>query len=267
MIRCTAMRFVVALAVALWVAPGYADSGGDVEIARRRFQTGQALFQRGRYTEALAEFEAAKAMVKSPAFDFNIGMCLANMDRPTEAADALERYITAKPEDPDSASIWRKIAELRQDAARRAAATRPPPPEAHAPIVTTPPPLPPAHDARRTRTRVAIGVAAAAGAILVAAAVTGGLALAKRGDYDRGCDQGRCDPSLYDGAHGLAIGTDVLIGLGVAAAITSVVLFATRPRATHAAAPPHAREPEPLRAHLAPFATSHAGGLALVGEF
>jgi hypothetical protein len=53
--------------------------------------------------------------------------------------------------------------------------------------------------------------------------VTGGLALSVRSDYDAHC----CDTRRYDEGHTLAVASDVLLGLSVAAAITSVVVGAT----------------------------------------
>lgn len=233
---------LVRLLLALAVLAGTARAEDDRELARSRYATGQALFQRGRWSEALAEFEAAKSLMKSPAFDYNIGMCLSHLDRPGEAADALERYITAKPDDPDAASIWRMVAELRAEAVRRSqhpetppqkALEKPPekPPEKAdllpPPTLTAEPSSPPS-DKRATYKKAGIATAVVGAALLVTAAVTGGIARSWRSDYDAGCDQNMCVQDKYWWAHNLAIATDALVAVGAAAGIASIALWAVR---------------------------------------
>jgi hypothetical protein len=101
--------------------------------------------------------------------------------------------------------------------------------------------------------RAVIGTGTAAAAALVAAAVTGGLAVTTRSQLDQTCNT-LCDYSRYDRAHALAIATDVLIGVGAASALTSLVLGLTRPRRS-------------LRAAWAPLWTSAGAGLAARGAF
>src|SRR5258706_2386304 len=114
----------------------WADEG-DAELARQRYRTGQALFQRGRVEDALHEFEQGKASFALPEFDYNIGLCLAKLGRPADAADALARYIEARPNDPDAAGIWRMIAELRAEAVKpKLAEPSPAPVSSPAPVVT-----------------------------------------------------------------------------------------------------------------------------------
>jgi tetratricopeptide (TPR) repeat protein len=232
------LRPFIALLLAGSVA--HADAP-DRELARSRYATAQALVERGRYAEALAEFEAAKRLMNSPAFDYNIALCLVELDRPGEAAEALERYLAAKPDDEDAAKIRARIEELRQKAAQRKTATLKKP-ESNSDLKR-------GDERRRLFTRAAIGTLAVAGGLLVTAAATGGVALQKRADYDRGCDFGPCDRAPYDLARSLAIATDVLIAVGAAAAVTGVVLFAVRPRARAMAVVPS------------------GGGVALVGSF
>jgi tetratricopeptide (TPR) repeat protein len=222
------------------------------ELARRRFETGKLLFDQQRYAEALTEFEAAQHTLNLPAFDYNIGLCLARLDRPAEAADALERYIQSSPDDPEAAAIWQMIAQLRTTAVRKAAERaaqqqqapppQTPPPQAEPPKPVAAPLVPPAppqlplvptvdelEARRRPYTRAAIGLGVSTGVLVAATIVTGSLALSHRSRYDTSC-MTRCDDSLYDSAHRLAVATDSLIALATAAAVATVVVLVRRPR-------------------------------------
>src|SRR5258706_4227784 len=94
--------------------------------SQAHFLRGQQLFGSARYGEALAEFEAGRALLASPSFDYNIGLCLERLDRPGAAAAAYERYLAARPGDPDAEAIWRQIRLLRAEAQARG--PEPPPP-------------------------------------------------------------------------------------------------------------------------------------------
>jgi tetratricopeptide (TPR) repeat protein len=87
--------------------------------------------------------------------------------------------------------------------------------------------------------RASIAVGTLGAAALLSAAIVGGTVLSARADYAQGCDAGHCDDALYDSAHTRAVATDVLLGIGAAAVITSVALLVVRPglRAHAAAAP------------------------------
>jgi tetratricopeptide (TPR) repeat protein len=229
----------IVLALLAHAASAWADGAG---WARHHYRSGVALYQKARYAEALQEFQAAKAALDEPAFDFNIGKCLARLGRPADAADALERYMRKKPNDPEAADVWRQIAELRAEAARSpAAGAGAAALVAPSSSVAAPPPDAPSagtHSFLSTpRGLATLVVGVAGGAMLIAGAATGGASLATRSRYDQGCDAGRCDGSLYDQGRAMAISSDVLLSVGAVAAVTAVVLWATRPRpaATRAA--------------------------------
>ena len=75
---------------------------------------------------------------------------------------------------------------------------------------------------RRGKATIAIAVVGAAAA--VAAAGTGGEALAFRSRYDASCAAGTCDGGVYARGHSLAIATDVLISVAVVAAVTATIV-------------------------------------------
>ena len=255
------MRLVIAALVCCSLA-----HAGDREIARKRYEMGLLLFQRGNYSEALKELQAAKAALDRPEFDYNIGLCLAKLDRHEEAADALERFVRARPDDPEAPAIRRRIAELRTQSSEpappppREAAPPPPreevppPPREAAPPPPGAEPLPPgeaaARDADEYATRhpappppaspfvrfartphgaATLGLGGAAVATLLTAAITGGLAISNNNAYRDSCFF-ICDHSAYDTARGLAITTDVLISIGVVATVTTIALVLTRPK-------------------------------------
>jgi hypothetical protein len=90
--------------------------------------------------------------------------------------------------------------------------------------------------------------------VLAAAGVLGVFALEKRSDYESSCrTNATCDQGLYDRGHTMAAGADVLLGVGGASAVGALVLFLTRPAASHVI--------------LAPTSGMGAVGGALVGAF
>lgn len=251
------MRLVVAALLCSSLA-----QAGDKEIARKRYEMGVLLFQRGSYSEALKELQAAKAQFDRPELDYNIGLCLAKLDRPQEAAEALERFVNARPNDPEAPSIRRRITELRTE-------LPPPPPPQEAPAPPPPepkeaappppreagqepvspgeaaakaadewearhprPPAPPSpfmQFAQTPQGTATLAVGGATVALLLTSAITGGLALSNNGTYRDSCAV-VCDHGAYETAHNLAVATDVMISIGVAAGVTTLVLVLTRPK-------------------------------------
>jgi tetratricopeptide (TPR) repeat protein len=201
------LRFTLLLLLA--ALPARAD---DTDLARQRYATGKILYERGQYAEALVEMQASKRLSGRVELDYNIGMCLWRLGRGQEAADALERFARARPNDPEAASTWQLIAELRA-------------PKLTPPSVARQPGFLSTGHGRAT-----VAVASLAAASFIATAITGGLALSVRSDYDSGCARA-CDPVRYDEGRRLAIGTDVLIGISAALTVTTVALAATSGRA------------------------------------
>jgi hypothetical protein len=61
--------------------------------ARSRFDGGLALFEEGNNAAALAEFQRAYELIPNSVVLFNIGLVYAAMDRPAEAAQALQKVV------------------------------------------------------------------------------------------------------------------------------------------------------------------------------
>ena len=259
----------------LCVGGGRAEAG-DRELARQRYLTGTMLFQRSRYADALVELERGNQADPRPEFDYNIGLCLEKLGRAAEAADAFERFLAARPHDSEAEALRADIVRLRQSAAPPIAATAPSPPSPSPPSPSPPSPhadtgatqpygaptslaqafapIPQRPFVRTTRGKATIALAVAGGALLVTSAITGGVALADRGAYRAGCAAGQCDDASYDGGRRVAVATDVLLGIGAAAAVTAVIVGVARSHSRRSFA-------------VAPSVTTHAGGLALAGAF
>jgi tetratricopeptide (TPR) repeat protein len=268
-------RIAIAAATLICVGGGRADAG-DRELARQRYLTGTMLFQRGRYADALVELERGNQADPRPEFDYNIGLCLEKLGRALEAADAFDRFLAARPHDSEAQVLRADIARLRQSAAPVVTVTPPPPPLPPSPPPSPSPPstatvgpqpygaptslaqafapTPQQSFIHTTRGKATTALAVVGGALLVTSAVTGGIALGDRSAYRAGCAAGQCDDAGYDGGRRIAIATDVLLGIGAAAAVSAVIAGVARshPRRTFA---------------VAPSLAAHAGGVALAGSF
>lgn len=201
----------------------------DTEAARRHFERGAALFEQGRYADAAAEFETAKRLKPSPAFDYNIARCKDRLEQWGAAADAYERYLAAAPGAADAAEVRARVGVLR---ARIAEQPAPGPRAASVPslaptALSSPPPL-------LHRHRVATWAVGGAGVALLAGSLVAGLVAHSRyGDLKSKCaTDGGCDATkvpdaqnLIDGGNRAAVASDALLGVGLAAVAAGVVLF------------------------------------------
>ena len=96
----TFRRFLFTAAAVTWAAApldlafAQAPPPKDAKAeARSRFDGGLALFEEGNNAAALAEFQRAYELIPNPVVLFNIGLVYAAMDRPAEAAQALQKVV------------------------------------------------------------------------------------------------------------------------------------------------------------------------------
>jgi tetratricopeptide (TPR) repeat protein len=82
--------------------------------ARLAYAQGREAYQTGKYELALQKFRYCYTLSGEPALLYNISAALQSLDRPGDAADALQQYLTARPADPQRAEIETRIANLRQ---------------------------------------------------------------------------------------------------------------------------------------------------------
>ena len=88
--------------------------------ARERFDRGLSLFEKGENAAALAEFKRAYELIPNPVVLYNMGLVYAAMNRPVEAADALERYL-AQAGDKASSQQRQHAIKVRDEQAARVA--------------------------------------------------------------------------------------------------------------------------------------------------
>jgi hypothetical protein len=110
-------RALLALAlVAAAPSPARAD---DVEEARTHFRRGAAHFERGRYREAIAEFQAAYRLKPHGAIHFNVAQCRERLEQWPDALRSYEDYLREVPGATDRAAVRAAVGRIE---ARLAAA-------------------------------------------------------------------------------------------------------------------------------------------------
>lgn len=199
--------------------------------AREHFQLGRTFYEQGRFQQAAEEFEIAFRMSARPQLLYNIYVARRDAGNQPMAIDALRGYLAQVADAPDRVTLEARLSSLEaqvkrqqeQEAARtesdRKAA------EAEAKVAARP-----KTRTERVRATLPIVLMGTGGAILLGSAVTGGLALSKANKLDDKCDGSACpqsEKSNVDATKTLAIATDVLWGVGAAAAVTGLVLFLT----------------------------------------
>jgi tetratricopeptide (TPR) repeat protein len=222
-----------ALCVVLIAGTAWAD--GSKDIARGYFQAGVALYDQGRYEDALYEFQRAQALSHNAELYFNMAACEEHMDHYQAAAVFLKQYLLERPEAADKENVRARIKALEErDERLHRPEGQPTPLVSPAPIVVVAPPPPPPAPKKPIGGWVALGVT---GALGVAAIALGSYTVVQHGNLKSTCGATPigCAQGDIDGLHGAAIGTDVLIGLTAAAAVATVVVFVVERRHAKAA--------------------------------
>ncbi len=115
---------------------GPQPSPEEVDAAKRHFESGVDFFQRGNYTAARAEFEAAYALTKYPQLLFNLGKTAEKLNLTADAVRYLEGYLASNPSESDVTEVRAKLVELRkQSAATPATSSQPSAPPGKLPPV------------------------------------------------------------------------------------------------------------------------------------
>jgi tetratricopeptide (TPR) repeat protein len=222
------MRLVVAavaVATLAYAAPAASQvaTQADEEAAKAHFLAGQAYYEQANYTDAVKEFTEAHRLSHRPDLWYNISVCYERMARWDDAIDALQQYLSERPNASDRGVIESRIAHFteRRDAERAQAATPPP-------IVAPPPLVATSSRYRHTNSLIVGGIGVG---LLVTATGTGVAAQLAYNDLNNKCPQNTCDGSnqqLHNDVNigqPLAITTDVLLAVGGAMLVTGVVLF------------------------------------------
>jgi hypothetical protein len=231
-----------------------------VEAAKAHFAAGSAYYEQGNWADAAKEFKEAYRLSKQVDLLYNISLCEERLGNLDGAIAALRAYLAALP--PDRTMIEARIAVLekkRREAPPPPAASRPAPaaapepvpaPVAAAPSVAAPAPATAPAAVAATSERPArwwapgAAVGAIGAAVLVAAIGTGVSALRTADELEHVCVDKMCPAdqrARVSRGEALALSTDVLIGVGTAAVITSAILLGVQSR----------RRPSPLSASAA----------------
>ncbi len=209
--RIVALAFFLgALRLALPAGTAHAQSdvpASDDEEAHLRFEAGRVAFSRGRFEDALADFQRAYALSHRYALLYNIGQAFDRLRRDDEAIDALEQFLAEAPaDDPNRAEVEARIGVMRaarEHAQAAAVAAQPPPP--------APAPAPPALDPGPW---IVVGVG---GAIVVAGAIV--LAL---GVSDQATVENATAPMRWASLTDTYERAPILQGVGVGALVLGV---------------------------------------------
>lgn len=182
------------------------------EDARLHFELGTRAYDRGEFTTAVEEFGEAYRLSGRPALLYNMYVALRDAQQREEAAEMLRRYLREAGDIPNRARLEVVLEQLEAELRGE-----PPPPEPRTTSHRAPPPSPSA-DPDVTGPAVILGLG---GALLVASAITGGLAIARNGDLSSACPGDVCPEDargIQSDVETLSITTDVLWPIGAVAA-------------------------------------------------
>ncbi|MFI5308020.1 MAG: PEGA domain-containing protein [Polyangiales bacterium] len=85
------------------------------EGAKEHFKRGEAAYEKGNYTLAISEWQAAYTIEARPRIQYNIYQALERLGQLPEASAALQRYLsTADPDDPSYADATARMSALQQ---------------------------------------------------------------------------------------------------------------------------------------------------------
>lgn len=249
-------RMVVSalLVCSMWWVPSLALAQAGDDEARRHFRLAEAHYANGSFEDAAREFEEAYRLSQRPQLLYNLYLAYRDAADLSRAAHALRRYLELVP-DAEGASMLRgRLAALDRELAERASAstdstttdtatTDAAPDDTattqadveHADTTTTTTTT--SDDAPSTASSsggagpVPWIVGGAGVVLVVAGAITGGMALGSQGTLDSTCPDRMC-PVGFDHeseastGRTLAITTDVLLITGGVALVTGIVLLA-----------------------------------------
>ncbi len=106
-----------------------------LENARKEFERGGDLFEKGDFQNAADAFMAAYAAKPFPAFVFNAAVCYEKLKNYKQAVDLFKRYLAEDPKASDRNAVEKRIKTLEEEIARLAAA---PPADPNAPPAAAP---------------------------------------------------------------------------------------------------------------------------------
>jgi tetratricopeptide (TPR) repeat protein len=218
------MRSATRIALVVWaLAPAVARAQGPASPqARAHFKLGVDHYNAGDYDAAVAELEAAIAIVDEPDFEYVLGQAERRRGRCDRAIEAYRRFLRSGPPPAEVKVAETNILRCEEAIAK---AHPPPvePPDATPPVPPPTPPQPPVQPVTPPSTssagKVAGGVTAGVGA--VALGVGAALAVLAGNQAARvnaaGASHAPWTQALqddFDGAHRDGTASGVLLGVG-----------------------------------------------------
>jgi len=122
-------RVVIAgVLVVLAATSGYADQ--KLDLARAHYKAGAAYYLRGKYRDAIREFEQSYELSRKPEILYNLAQCHDRLAEHPKVIEYLHRYLKAKPnaEDKEQVMAWlenlKKVVAAKEAAQQDAVAAR-----------------------------------------------------------------------------------------------------------------------------------------------
>lgn len=210
-------------------APGAAAQPADPDgdpLARNHFASGRAYYDRGRYEEAIVEFQRAYELSPHPELLYNLYLAHQNLGHRAEAIDALSRYLAERPD--ERPELRERLRAMRERLEQEPEPTREPAPS---PEPTPAPRAAPAPRGDPGGTPTGAVVSLIAGGVgLLAFGAFGSLALVEDGRLagDCGADVGAtCTEDDLDTLHTYALIADVSLGVGLVAGAIGLIWLLT----------------------------------------
>ena len=208
-----------------------------LEQARQHYQTGAEAYSNGQFRAAAVSFERSYELSHRPALLFNIAQCHDRLGRWAKANELYREYLNELPHPPNLEFVSSRLEFTQERMEREAENAESDAPRASeedfpTPIVEpqqTETPEEPSSESSSTPI-AGIVITALGGAALGTSLALGFVARSKYTDLEDKCPTGVCDASLEadaDSMRTFALTADILLGVGLAAAVTGLVLILT----------------------------------------
>ncbi|MBI5480178.1 MAG: tetratricopeptide repeat protein, partial [Deltaproteobacteria bacterium] len=102
------MRRIIVVVVVVLAFAVTALAQSKHELARAHYKAGAAYYQRGKYVDAIREFEQSYELSRKPEILYNLAQCHDKLGQRDKVAGYLRRYLKEKPkaEDREQVEAW-----------------------------------------------------------------------------------------------------------------------------------------------------------------
>jgi tetratricopeptide (TPR) repeat protein len=176
---------LIVLALTLATATAHATPSQE-ELARSHFVAGEEEYARGRWREALHEFQLGYALSPRPEFLINFAQVYRKLGDYDAAARECQRYLATAPPSELAAQAEKLLGQIKEEQVKAAPSTTTPPPVAapsppqpaaspfvKAPVLVAAPPPPPPKKRRIWIAPLVVGCVLVAGAAVTVGLVFG----------------------------------------------------------------------------------------------